>query len=155
MLNTHFNGKASASQQPAAPPTANFIDAISEDERRLAMELAELLSRRPQDATAMRASIPNAPQPSGIDVPDHDGSFAWKPDVPVTEAVNDEFSGEVDLARGIVPASTLQWLNKARQQRHRAKVRSAGAWLVSLMIAGAIIAVAAYVLLGRVPGLFA
>lgn len=58
-----------------------------------------------------------------------------------------------DLKQGVVPASTLQWLNKSKRERRWQRARRAAAWIVTIVIVGAIIATATYLLTGQAPDL--
>ena len=160
MLNTHLNGAVPASPKLAmVPQPTGLIEAISEEELRLAAELAEVMSRKlpAYDASSARAAAPA--MVTALDAPDHDGSFAWQPndgDAVLVSADGESFddaSNEADLAQGVVPASTLQWLRKAKSERRWAAAQQAGAWAVTFVIGGVIIASAAYLLTGQVPNL--
>lgn len=103
---------------------ASTKDHISSDEfeRDLAEEIARAMQRRPligRLAGASRAS--------------EEPALARA--TPTMDQLMEEDFGEPVTT----PASTAEWLGKARRERNRARVSNAVAWLATLVIGGAII----------------
>jgi hypothetical protein len=151
MLNSRNASVAGAEARATAGPSASLVDAMTEDERRLAAELAELLGRRQREfGEAARAAAPLVTL--GPSEPSR--GFAWQPEAgKAVEDAGEDADIPSDLRQGAVPASTVAWLAKARSDRRSARAHRAGAWLVTLLVGGTIIAGAAYLLNGRDLGL--
>ncbi|MGQ0673691.1 MAG: hypothetical protein ACT4N2_12560 [Hyphomicrobium sp.] len=119
-------------------------DNVSADEQRLAAELAALLGNRlaADDGLVHPERAPRPPT-----------SFAWRPSARDGFDEADEDGGDPSVPRGVSPATratgsnTAVWLQRAKRQRRWGRLRRAGAWVVTLLIGGAIISAAAYLLI--------
>jgi len=109
-------------------------------ERDLAEEIARAMQRRPP---LMNRLAEVGPAPAGAT--DH------MPPLSITEEsadpphLNGATSAPIEqlmeeLGEPVTtPASTAEWLGKARRERSRARLRNAAAWLATLIIGGSII----------------
>ncbi len=144
MLNSHRLSAKAESTHHLDSRTSGLIEVMTDDERRLVAELAEVM--RPSGlSNRIAAEVPSVTRYGS---PEPSADFAWQP-----EGEDQQQTGAIEsddeLTEGVVSPSTLQWLTKAKRQRRKAKARSAAAWAITLFIGAAIIAGAAYILTGQ------
>ncbi len=123
---------------PQLKPSAGGRDAVSASdyERTLATELAALLTKRndaPGTPQGLAAVLAND------DAQDFDWIDADAPNVLKSPAAKE-------------PASAA-WVQRARRERRFERLRHGAAWVVTMLIGGAVLVVAAYLMLGRAPDL--
>ncbi len=130
---------------------------ITDTERQLARDLDAILAKRPlaYPQPLAKNSIPISPIPvsrSVINLPV--ASLASSDE---NETAGFDWIGLADTRteRQIEPSATgtAQWLKRARRERFVERARHGLALIITLVIGGAVIACAAYLLLGTVPGL--
>lgn len=145
---------ALAQVKPAEPEGA--------DGRRLADEIARAMHYRPLMSRLARVE-PTFTEPEGRSVPPlmRDAAFATDeaatadtppPPIPQRDAAvlpaTFAYSASIeeliaDAADSVTSAPpSAEWLNKARRERQRTRMRNVAAWLTTLAIAGSIIATA-------------
>lgn len=66
----------------------------------------------------------------------------------IERAVDDDLADELAVADDALPPQAAAWVRKARRQRTLQALRDAGSWALSAIVATAILAVAAWALLG-------
>jgi hypothetical protein len=137
------NGAEDRAPMPSSP---------TEAERLLTQELENLLAKRP--LTMDRSKNSHGFRPTTLQPPALVGGLA---SVIAEEDVSDfEWVGPGAAEQhGKSPASirgTEQWLKKARRERFTGRVRHGVAWLLTVLIGGAVVTGSAYLLLGFLPG---
>lgn len=123
---------------PQRPTPANSRDTVSASdyERTLATELAALLAKR---SDAQGAPHGLAAVLTNDDVQDFDWIDADAPNVLKSPAANE--------------LASTAWVQRARRERRFERLRHGAAWVVTMLIGGAVLVAAAYLMLGRAPDL--
>lgn len=123
-----------------------MLDDASADVLRLTADIDNVLAGRSPGLVRKlgTARFPAGPQAPGM-----------RPDETHFEWLASELSHQAGQRRtgGRIGAEqTAGWVRKAKRERQLLRVRHATSWLLALAVAGGIVGLSAYVLLGRVPG---
>lgn len=147
-----FDRNSSPSPPPPALPAAplvdvSFLDEAGDDVRKLTLDIDAILSRRATspDLGTAAGSPPSAPDDMTTltDAEWDAAGFDWL----------ETHSGAKQAGPSSSSADrTADWVRKAKRQRLAERLRHVVSWFVTLGLGAAIIALSAFILLGRLPG---
>lgn len=165
-------------ERPALRPEPPAAHEASDSERRLEQELSQLLSRRPVRSPDHQSSPnhsyaeiePDEPLPRtvpfvGPHAPSQDGADAKAVDAATSaasEGPSDDGSAGDDAAthsesspRPTLDPDRTNWFRAARRARRNRRLRFVGSWLITILVGGFIVSIAAMILFGMPVGKFA